>query len=156
MPDLTSINAFTGTTLTVAALLSLVVGWIRWVRPRYRNGKRTFTAVVDTLVGREAIVDPITQRELAPAIKGVGARMEATEQEQKEQSRQLAVMAQAVAKIAESHVQLDQHEQRIRALEEAAVERVASRAESIAAWRAMEAATLATPDVVVDPQPDGD
>jgi hypothetical protein len=74
----------------------------------------------------------------------VGVRLAATEEH-------LGVLAQAVATIAESHVRLEDHETRIVALEVASVERIVSRAESAAGWRAMEEAVKAQPDVVIEP-----
>ena len=51
----------------------------------------------------------------------------------------------------DQHVRLEDHEGRIKALEVASVERIVSRAESAAGWRAMEAAALATPDETFHP-----
>lgn len=129
--------------LAFGALCSGVAGWLKWVRPRYRRGKSEVTAIRDSILGRDAVRDTITGRELSPALPGVGVRLAATEQH-------LGTLAQAVATIAESHLRLEDHEKRLVTLEEASVERIVSRAESAAGWRAMEAAALSTPDVVVE------
>jgi hypothetical protein len=70
-----------------------------------------------------------------------------------DQARDLSLLTESVAAIAKSHARLDDldiarldHENRIVKLEEAAVERVVTRAESAAAFRAMEAAVKAQPD----------
>lgn len=93
----------------------------------------------DALLGRDAVVDTITGEERVPALPGIGVRMAHQEQ-------QMELLTEAVAKLASTHTRLENHETRILKLEEAAVERVVTRAESAAAWRAMEAAALATPD----------
>ena len=133
--------------LALATLLGVLVGWFRLVRPRILRGRSEVTAIHDSILGRDAIVDSITGREIEPALPGVGVRLAATEEH-------LGVLAQAVATIAESHVRLEDHEQRLTRLEEASVERIVSRAESAAGWRAMEEAIKAEPDVVVDDRPD--
>jgi hypothetical protein len=130
--------------LAMGALLSLLVGWLRWVRPRYRRTRSEVTAIRDSILGRDAIRDSITGREIEPALPGVGTRLA-------NQEEHLGVLADAVASLAKSHAVLDDHEKRIAALEVASVERIVSRAESAAGWRAMEAAALATPDQVVEP-----
>lgn len=85
----------------------------------------------DTLVGREAVVDTITGKEIAPALPALGQRMDTVER--------------AVAVLADQHRMLGDHEDRIKALEDARVERVITRAESAQAWSAMEAAINSHP-----------
>lgn len=85
----------------------------------------------DSIIGREAMVDTITGQQLAPALPGIGQRMDTVER--------------AVATLADQHRMLDDHEDRLKALEAASVERVVARAESAQAYRAMEAAINATP-----------
>jgi hypothetical protein len=51
----------------------------------------------------------------------------------------MGVLTDAVAKLADSSLRLDDHEGRLKRLEEGVVERVVTRAESTAAWRAVEA-----------------
>lgn len=94
----------------------------------------------DAILGRDPVTDSITGKELAPALPGIGVRME-------HQERQMETLTQAVRTIADTQVtvaaiqqEVADHRGRIRRLEEATVERVVSRAESAAAWRAMEAA----------------
>ncbi len=140
--------------LGLAALLGVLVGWLRWVRPRIRRGKSEVTAIRDSILGRDAIVDSITGREIEPALPGVGVRLAATE-------KHLGVLAESVASLVLMHERIDRVEMhdkvqdaRIDKLEEASVERIVSRAESAAGWRAMEEAVKATPDHVVDDRPD--
>lgn len=131
-------QAVIGCLVGAVTILSAVFAWVRWVRPSYRAAKSDFIAARDSIVGRDAVVDTITGRELAPALPGVGVRLDKQEQ-------QMDLLTSAVAKIADSHVRLEDHEARIAKLEEAAVERVVARAESANAWRAMEKALDAAP-----------
>lgn len=102
-------------------------GW-RWQRAFSRKA----TAVADSILGRDAVVDSITGKEIAPALPGMGVRMAHQEQ-------QMEAITVAVTKLASQQEYLVDHERRIKALEDQAVERVVTRAESAAAWRAVEA-----------------
>ena len=133
-------------TLALCGLLTVLVGWLKWVRPRYRRGRTQFVAARDSIIGRPAVYDSITGAEREPALPGVGVRLANTEEH-------LGTLAQAVATLAESHALLEDHtlrisnhEDRIKDLEEARVERIVGKVESAAAFRAMEAATKAQPD----------
>lgn len=126
----------TGTLVTIAggilALLLAVLGWLRWLRPRVRKAISRTGAALDTIAGREAIVDNITGRELAPALPSIGKRMESVE----------GSVAQLVEVIKSQHQQdrrLDDHDHRIKQLEDGTIERIAGKAESVATWRAVEA-----------------
>lgn len=131
-------QAVSGIGMGLVVLLAAIGSWVRWLRPRVRKIGREVTGVRDSILGREAIHDSITGKEIAPALPGVGVRLA-------ENERHLSVLSDAVAKIADSHVRLEDHESRIQKLEEAAVERVVGKAESIAAYRAIEAAAQASP-----------
>ena len=130
--------------VSVAALIGVAVTWLRWVRPRIRRFFRQTTAVRDAILGREPIVDSITGKEIEPALPGLGVRMATTEQN-------VQAIAEGLAKIAEAQVnqqhleervdRLEQdHDRRLKALEDARLERVVARAESANAWRAIAAA----------------
>jgi hypothetical protein len=119
-------------------LATLVGCYVRWARPGFRQARSDFIAARDSIVGRDAVVDSITGRELSPALPGVGVRLDRQEQ-------QMDLLTGAVSKIADSHVRLEDHEHRIMQLEAAAVERVVARAESAQAWRAMEKAMDSPP-----------
>ena len=122
---------------------AMVFGFLRWVRPLARQVFRDLNSARDSIVGRDAVHDSITGKEIAPALPGIGVRMATTEQ-------QMTVLTEAVAKIADSSARLDEHDARLKHLEEAAVERVVARAESTAAWRAVEAVASTPP--THDPQ----
>ena len=140
--------------LALATLLGVLIGWLHLVHPRILRGRSEVTAIRDSILGRDAIVDSITGREIEPALPGVGVRLAATEEH-------LGVLAESVASLVLMHERIDRVEMhdkvqdgRIDKLEEASVERIVSRAESAAGWRAMEEAIKAEPDVVVDDRPD--
>jgi hypothetical protein len=117
---------------TLVGLMTAVFAFFRWVRPKVKQWASDIQAGRDALVGRDAVVDSITGKELAPALPGIGRRMATTEQ-------QMGVLTEAVAKLADSSLRLDDHDLRLKRLEEGVVERVVTRAESTAAWRAVEA-----------------
>lgn len=115
--------------VTVATAL---LAWWRWARPRLKRWNWERQAKNDVLIGRPAVLDSITGKELAPPLPGVGVRMD--------------LLTETVAKLADTHLRIENHEERIKVLEEATVERVVTRAESAQAYRAIEAAINATPD----------
>lgn len=143
------INATTGAVLGVIALLGVFVGWLKWLRPKIRSARQDGVAIRDAILGRDPVVDSITGKEIAPALPGMGVRMAHQEQ-------QMDLITRAVAQLASTHTRIDNHETRIQKLEEASVERVVTRAESAAAWRAMEAAHLSDPPMDLEPDPDAD
>ena len=123
---------------TVVGLVSALGSWIRWGRPRVARAKHEATAMRDAILGREVVVDSITGRELAPALPGIGVRMA-------HQEDQMLLLTEAVSKIADSHVRLenverrvDHHDSEIADLKAAQMERVIARAESAQAWSAIE------------------
>lgn len=119
-----------GLALSVAALVGVVFSWLKWVRPKYRSGVGQVVAVRDSILGRDAIYDSITGREIEPELPGIGRRMSHQEQ-------QMEVLTDAVAKIAQSTSRLDEIDHRVKVLEDARVERVVAQAESAQAWRAI-------------------
>lgn len=136
-----NMDALTKAIAFAVTAVGAMFGIYRWFRPKWRAISADVQAGRDALVGRDAVVDSITGKELAPALPGIGVRM--------------ATMETAVAKLVETTLRLDDHELRITSLEEGAVERVAAKLESAQAWRAVEAVAKATPAPVQDPVLDG-
>lgn len=124
---------------TAGALVTLLAATYRKVRPWWKEMGRDVRAGRDALIGREAIVHPETGRELAPAVPGIGARMANVE-------TAIVAIAQQQKDIAGLQATAANHDSRIGKLELAAVERVVGKAESTAAFHAIEAALKATPD----------
>lgn len=108
---------------TVAGIIVITIGWWKGVRPWLRRIRATGTAIVETLVGRDPIIDHATGKELVPAQPGLGVRM--------------ATMESAIALLADANATLANHERRIGALEQNQIERIVTRAESANMWRAV-------------------
>jgi cell division protein FtsB len=159
MMPLDQTDALLGLALSTVALLAVAAGWLRWIRPRVHRGVRTWVAVRDSLVGREVQTESTTGRVIAPALPGIGLRLENIEtsmarvadllESQQRQDHRLEILEHG-------H---DNHEHRIKQLEDQCIERIAAKAESVAAWRAVEkiadqGATVA--DDVLDDVPEID
>ena len=129
-----------------AGIAALTAIWkaIKRARAATRGAIVDGVKIRDSIIGRGAVVDTITGQQLAPPLPGIGQRMDTVER--------------TVATLADQHRVLDDHEDRLKAhaeaiaeLKAASVERVVTRAESAAAWRAVEAVAMSTPD---DPDTD--
>lgn len=113
-------------------------GW-RWQRAFSRKA----TAIGDAILGRDAVVDSITGKEIAPPLPGMGVRMAHQEQ-------QMEAITVAVTKLASQQEYLVDHERRIKALEDSSLERIVTRAESAQAWSAVEAISKSSPPDEID------
>lgn len=137
-------NAAVTLILGVIALVTAFASWVKWARPRLQERERDRIAQRDALIGRPPVFDSITRKEISPALPGIGQRMASVEV--------------AIAQLAESNLRhhaheqhLAKHDEQIAELQQARIERIVTRAESAAAWRAVEA--VANPAVDED-QPD--
>ncbi|KAB2808304.1 hypothetical protein F9L07_22580 [Pimelobacter simplex] len=148
-------NDIIGLVLGVLALLGALLSYLRWVHPRIKKARATGRAAIDALLGRDAIRDSITGEEIHPALPGVGARMAHQEQ-------QMELLTVTVTKLVDQQVhqqklerRVDGLEHRVKGLEDQTIERVAGKAESVAAWRAVEAvakqADPTTPEIQEPP-----
>lgn len=132
--------------LGLGGLLVMVAGGLRWARPKWRQFKNDALGARDALVGREAIIDRASGREVAPAIPGIGHRMATVEQvlvTLVDNEHRLSAAEDAISSLRADVTRLDA----------AYVERIVTKAESASAWRAVEAAIDATPDHI-DVKPD--
>lgn len=132
--------------LTAAVIAALAALWKYGLKAwrAWRIARAKVTAVGDAILGREAVVDTITGKEIVPPLPGIGVRMAHQEQ-------QMEAITAAVTRLASQHEALKDHESRISRLEDAAVERVVAKAESAAAWGAVEAIAKAQPpDEITD------
>lgn len=136
---MTDIGTATATAIGLLTLLGMLLGWLRWVRPRIRAVRGKFVAASDALVGRDAITDSITGREIAPALPGIGQRMETVERAVAGIADLLLGQHAQDARIDALEVRVDGHDSRLHQLEDQTIERVATRAESAQAWRAIAA-----------------
>lgn len=122
--SLTELSTRAEAITAILVLMGLLVGYMRWVRPRVKRAVRTTNAIVDTLVGREAIVDHATGRVLSAEQPGIGVRMAKLEDV-------VTTMAQQDKRLTDLEVTSVDHEKRLAAQEQAAVERAVTRAESL-------------------------
>lgn len=155
--DLGQVNALTGVFLGIAGVLTVLVGWLKVIRPAWRHGWGKVTAAFDSINGRPAIVDSITGAEIEPALPGIGVRMA----HQEAVSVELAAAVSRLADTQEQHLALARQvrriDDRVAKLEAAAVERVVTKVESAEAWRAVQAVAGQAPGetYATDPDPDG-
>lgn len=144
-------NDIIGLVLGLLALLGALLSYLRWVHPRIKKARATARAATDALLGRDAILDTITGEEIHPALPGVGARMAHQEQ-------QMELLTVTVTKLVDQQVhqqklerRVDGLEHRVKGLEDQTIERVAGKAESVAAWRAVEAVARQTDPEIEEP-----
>lgn len=120
--------------LSFVAVATVVVGWFKWLRPRVKRAQQESVAIRDAILGRDAIYDSITGEERVPSLPGIGMRM--------------ATVEEALVALADVHVKMLDHEDRIKQLETGALERILTRADSVAAFRAMEAVATSDHDKI--------
>lgn len=139
------LKAWADLAIATAVLGGVVVGWIRYIRPRWRRSKAEVVAVRDAILGRDAVLDTITGEERVPALPGIGVRTAKLEQG-------MELLSVAVTKLADQNAALvsigrdvTDLQTRVDRLEAAAVERVVAKVESTAAWSAVEAVANTTP-----------
>jgi hypothetical protein len=108
----------------------------------------------DVILGDEGVRDPSTGEVVRAAQPGIGTRMA-------HQETQTELLTVTVTKLVDQQMflqglekRVDGHEKRLEKIEAAVVERVVTKVESTAAWRAMEAATNSTPDEHHEENPD--
>jgi hypothetical protein len=153
VPDL---NPIAAAIITLGAVCGVIAAFLKWVRPKWRNARAKWIRMVDSIAGRDAIIDSITGEEKVPALPGIGVRMAAVE-------RHGEMLAVAVQKLVDQQVhqekmerRVDEIEGRVEKLELGTAERVVTKVESIAAYRAMEQALNSDPPLngeVVDEDP---
>lgn len=133
------VNAIIG----LAAVVGVIFGFFKWVRPAFRKFVRDFVAARDSLIGRDEIRDSITDEVKVPALPGIGKRVATIE-------LAVATLVQQQAEIAQLKSSSDDHRQRIEKLEAAALERAMSHAESAQAFKTIETAIKTTPPPEID------
>jgi len=128
---------------TVGGATVVIVGglaaYFRWLLPIYRRARADVVSGRDALLGRDEIRDSITGKVLAPALPGMGVRMDRNEEQMTAMVDAVAQIAPVLTQLAETHQQLDKHGELIaKALDAAAEDRKAIRenARNIADLRA--------------------
>jgi len=138
--DIDRSNDIVALVLGLLAVLGALLGYLRWIRPRFKRGLGTWVQIRDSLIGREAQHDTITGREIpGSALPGIGVRMDNVERGQQQTQKALEHIATLIESQQQQDQRLDTVERRVDALEQAAIERVATKAENVAMWRGVEA-----------------
>lgn len=155
----------------LGAVISVMAGWVKWARPRWRRLTGTAIAIRDAILGRDEVHDSITGAKLAEALPGMGVRTALLEQQVSQQVVHLTELTKVVKTLADTQkrqqdhgARLDAHDSRFSVVEDrltkvelAAAERIVGKVESIAAYRAIEEVAKTMPDIegqVVEDSPD--
>jgi hypothetical protein len=140
--------------ITLGAVCGVLLGVIRWCRPRFKGLRRDFIAGRDALVGRDPIFDSMTGKEIAPAVPGIGTRMANVEEAIVTIARHQTAIADLNTIVADLRlndarhdVHLARHDKDLADLKLAQVERIVSRAESTQMFKTVEVALNAQPPV---------
>lgn len=157
--NLTALNDTTDTILGIGGVATLLVGlWFKWLGPKWQAKSQKWNQAIDSLVGRDAIIDSITGEERVPALPGMGVRQAKTEQQLELLTTTVAKLVDQEAAIAEIRTLVLQNTHNIALLQAAAVERVASKVEQTEMWKTMQRIKDEDPtldgDVVDDPSRD--
>jgi hypothetical protein len=122
--------------LAVAATILIGACYATW--RRFRPGMRRAGAALDAIIGKEAVTDRSGQL-IEPAQPGLVHRV-ATVEEAVVEFRHM------VGLLTETQHTLTEHGARIKALEDARVERLVTQAESAHMWRAVADNAVTDPD----------
>lgn len=139
-----------GAIITIGAVLAVVGGWLKVIRPRWKKFSKKAVAALDSIVGRDEVRDSITDELKIPALPGIGVRMAAVEHSNEITAIAIQKLVDQQEHLIKMGKRVDEHEDRITKLETNQVERVVARAETTAAYRAIETAIKATPDIESD------
>lgn len=129
-------------TLQLVVLLgaagAVLLAVLKWVRPKSREVVKDFVAGRDALVGRPAVYDSITGKEIAPALPGIGQRVTTLEEA-------IPAISVALTRMSDMHVRVSGVEDRVGRLERMEGERSLARTESIELLRTIDNAIKADP-----------
>lgn len=139
-----------GAVITVGAVVGVLAAGRRWARPKLKAFVADVRKIRDSILGREPQYDSITGEERVPELPGIGVRMAHIEVRADTQDVRLDKITTALEKVADQTVAISDLQDRVTKLELAAVERVVGKAESIAAYRAIEAAHESHPPAETD------
>lgn len=119
--------------------VATVAAFIKWLRPRIREVRTDARAIRDTLVGRPAVRDSITNRVVSPALPSIGDRMASQEEA-------VQKVADAVQQLATTATRLDQHDRRLNRIEDALqIDRRLDKIEAVQLLRTIETVAQSDP-----------
>jgi hypothetical protein len=142
---LTNVDQSVELVILAGAFVAVVGGWWKWMRPRIKAIGHDVRAGRDSLIGRAAIHDSITGKELVPALPSMGQRLSHYEERVDTIAEAMVALAANTADLSEQRAHIVDLESRVNRLEENTIERTVARAESMTAYAAMEAAIKADP-----------
>jgi len=135
-----------GIVLFGSVVAVLAGGW-RWGRPRWKTVRRRVSAVLDSVGGRDEIIDPASGKVLAPALPAIGVRMADMEDWRRTHDEQMALLTEAVSRLADQGDKLAALERRVGVLESASAERVIGKVEAVKALDVIQAAMQSQPPI---------
>ena len=103
-PD--TISEWWGAAVALVGAIGVAWGWFKWALPKLRRAGTVTRKITLTMIGDDALVDPLTGKEVRPAVPGLGDRVGSLED--------------TVRLLADQHLRIQDHELRITALEIAA------------------------------------
>jgi hypothetical protein len=142
-----SLDPFLQTIITLGLVIGVLMGFFKWVRPRIKNFFSDLRAIRDTLVGRPAMRDSVTQKLLpGTALLSIGDRMAV-------QEASLVQIAEAVETLATNTDRITRLELTVDRIEKALTdERILGKIEGVQMLRTME--RIATPTDTANPPVD--
>lgn len=155
MPDLSALDTSISLCVGALALAAAIVGVWRKVLPRLRKRAAEREAINAVLLGRPAVPrNRITGEQALPGIPSIGQRMSEISERTANVEKAVVAIAQQHQEITDLKADVAELKSDVAELKEQRVERVVTRAESIAAWKAIEAtanASATDAEVVEDP-----
>jgi len=122
---------------TACGLLALWVGWIKLARPKLRRARNRVSGAIDALMGREAISDPVSGKELAPALPGIGQRMATVEDTLAKLTEVVSEQAKLNGRVDRIEDQVGRNTENLAVIMAATAERIVTKAEAAEMWRAI-------------------
>jgi len=147
VPDLQHLTAsqIAGAIITAGAVIGVLAGFAKWGWPRWRELWRRVSAALDSVAGRDEIVDPTSGKVLATALPGIGVRMADMEDWRREQVELMKSLTEAVTKLADQAPAIADLERRVANLEAASAERVIGKVEAVKALDVIQTAMNTQP-----------
>lgn len=136
-----------GGIVLLGGAVTVLAGWWKFARPRWKELQRKVSAVFDSVAGRDPIIDPSNGREISPALPGIGVRMSDMEDWRAQQAELMQSLTEAVTRLADQAPAIADLERRVTNLESATTERIVNKVEAVKALEVIEAALQATPDI---------
>lgn len=123
--------------LTLSTLVVIWVGWAKFLGPRVKAKWDWFVGILQSIGGRDPIVDKRTGVEIAPMVPALGVQLLSIDKRFETVNENMAQLIEVVKSNQDAHHRIDSVEQRVTVLETAEDARREVRAESTAMWQAV-------------------